>query len=351
MVRKMGLEKVPKQKSSANKTSKAKLRKAKTEAIITGLVLAIIGSIIAGSFEKNTLTNYAGFGMLLVGIAAFVAGACSMTSANVENKLRQERPELCSDNRRPPLCSSIWAVGVGVTLGVIGSLLGNTYAKDSTINMAGFGMLLSGIAVFVLGISSAALGTVRIELSQNKKPEGKVGIPKILLFDIISIGFGVIFLIIGSILAGSFEKEGLMNYAGFGILILGVIILSMGATGTVIAILRFRLNLDETDGGEAKPRIILGSIWAIGIGAMLLINGSLIASSYEKNTLMNNAGFALLLAGTGVFVYGMFETARISTMGYLNKRSNPIRGARIPSRKQQNRGTDFKATLKSLVEN
>jgi hypothetical protein len=77
--------------------------------------------------------------------------------------------------------------------------------------------------------------------------------------------------------------------------------------------------------GENEPRVVLGSIWAIGIGAMLVINGSLIASSYAKSTVMNYAGFAMLLAGTGVFVYGMFQTARISAMsamGYLTRQTS-----------------------------
>jgi hypothetical protein len=53
---------------------------------------------------------------------------------------------------------------------------------------------------------------------------------------------------------------------------------------------------------------------------MLLINGSLIASSYEKSTIMNYSGFGMLLAGTSVFVYGLFETARIATLGYFSRR-------------------------------
>ncbi len=60
---------------------------------------------------------------------------------------------------------------------------------------------------------------------------------------------------------------------------------------------------------------------------MLLINGSLVASSYAKNTLMNYAGFGMLLAGTGVFVYGVFETARISATGYLS-----IKKIQMPNR-------------------
>jgi len=35
---------------------------------------------------------------------------------------------------------------------------------------------------------------------------------------------------------------------------------------------------------------------------------------------MNYAGFGMLLSGTAVFAYGMFETARMSAMGYLNNK-------------------------------
>jgi len=347
----MNIETVPKQAKSRKKKTKEKQKIAKTQAIIAGLVLAVIGSLIASSFEKGTLTNYAGFGMILAGIASFVVGGCSMASANVENRIRRDLPNLCSKGMGPPLCRSIWLTGLGVILVVIGSILANTFAKDTVINTAGFGMLLMGIAVFIVGIAGAALGTVRIELNQNKKVDTDLGIPKIVFFDIVSIGMGVISIVIGSILAGSFEKESLMNYMGFSILIFGVAILSLGASGTVVAILKFRLTLNEFT-KEIRPGIILGSIWAIGIGAMLFINGSLISSSYAKNTLMNNAGFVMLLAGTGVFVYGMFETARISATGYLSNRQNIIKLLRRQStsrRKQESRRSRLRVTLRNLV--
>src|SRR5208282_4163978 len=108
-----------------------------------------------------------------------------------------------------------------------------------------------------------------------------------------------------------------MNYAGFGMLLIGVAILSIGMSGTVVTILKSNWSLNGKR-SDTEPRIILGSVWAIGIGSMLIITGSLIASSYAKNTLMNYSGFGMLLAGTGVFVYGIFETVRFSTMGYLN---------------------------------
>ena len=54
-------------------------------------------------------------------------------------------------------------------------------------------MLLGGICVLVLGVSSAALGSVKIELNQNKKKEVKT--PRMLFFDVISLGLGVVFLV------------------------------------------------------------------------------------------------------------------------------------------------------------
>jgi hypothetical protein len=108
-----------------------------------------------------------------------------------------------------------------------------------------------------------------------------------------------------------------MNYTGFGMLLIGIAILSLGMSGTAAIILKSNWSLNGNS-PDSEPRIILGSIWAIGIGSMLIITGSLLASSYAKNTLMNYSGFGMLLAGTGVFVYGIFETARFSTMGYLS---------------------------------
>ena len=136
----MGTETTPKQKRSASNKAKEKPRAGRTEAIIIGLVLAIIGSIVAGSYAKDTATNYAGFGMLLVGIAAFVTGVCSTATASVENRLRKEAPECISGSRPPTLCLGIWAIGAGMVLSVIGSILASTYAKTSSVNSVGFGM-------------------------------------------------------------------------------------------------------------------------------------------------------------------------------------------------------------------
>jgi hypothetical protein len=289
----------------------------KTKIIVIGLVLAVIGSVISGSYAKATITNYTGFGMLLAGIAIFVFGMCATATATVETRFSQAKPASIRVNKPKTLCLSIWVIGVGLVLSTVGSILGGTYAKNTIINDAGFGMLLTGICFFVLGIFGSLLGMLQTNLNENRKQAViRVDKPRFLTYSILSVGIGIVLTVIGSIVAGSYAKETIMNYTGFGTLLIGIAILSLGTSGTFVTILKSNWSLNGNRGSE--PKIILGSIWAIGIGSMLIITGSLVASSYAKNTLMNYSGFGLLLAGTGVFVYGIFETARFSTMGYLS---------------------------------
>jgi len=304
----------------------------KTKVIVIGLVLAIIGSVISSSYAKATLTNYTGFGMLLAGIAVFAFGACATATATVETRFSQAKPASVRVNKPKTLCLSIWAIGIGVALSTIGSILGGTYAKNTIINDAGFGMLLTGICFFVLGIFGTLLGMLQTNLNKNRKVGIRVDRPRFLTYSILSVGIGIVLTVVGSIVAGSYAKETIMNYTGFGMLLIGVAILSLGMSGTAVTILKSNWRLNGNRGSE--PRIILGSIWAIGIGSMLIITGSLLASSYAKNSSMNYSGFGMLLAGTGVFVYGLFETARFSTMGYLSGKWTGHRGQneKLPAR-------------------
>jgi hypothetical protein len=309
--------------SASTKEKSQESLSGKTKAITIGLVLAIIGSIISSSYAKDTITNYTGFGMLLAGIATFVLGIFATVTATLKTRLSQEAPGSIKVNKPKILFLSIWAIGIGIVLAAIGSILGSTYAKNTIINGAGFGMLLTGICVFVLGIFGTALATLQTRLNETEKQSGvKVDKPRFLFYSILSIGIGIVLTVIGFIVAGSYAKETILNYTGFGMLLVGIAIFSLGISGTAIAILNNRWCLTGKRTSEGRPRVLLGGIWAIGIGSMLFINGSLIASSYAKNTLMNYSGFGMLLAGTGVFVYGIFETARISAMGYFSSRRN-----------------------------
>jgi len=319
----------------------------KTEALIIGLVLAIVGALVAGSFEKGTLTNYAGFGMLLVGIAAFVAGTCSVFTTNVENRMQRENLDVYRAKKRLPIYNSIWAIGAGVILAVLGSMLASANDRALPMNTAGFGMLLAGIGVSVMGFSSVALETVKIEL--NRDHTSKVKTPKSLFFSITSLGLGVVFLVIGTLLAESYAKDTVLHDAGFGMLIVGVAVLCLGTAGTASTMLKAQIYNQDKVIGEPHPRIF-GSIWAIGIGTMLLIIGFILSGNFAKSTVINYTGFGMLLSGAGVFVYGLFETTKAFAMGYLNYRltRNSMRQAKSVQRQQNNRA-GFISLWKNMV--
>jgi hypothetical protein len=65
-----------------------------------------------------------------------------------------------------------------------------------------------------------------------------------------------------------------------------------------------------------------------------MVIGSMVAGSYAKETTLNYTGFGTLLAGTGIFVYGVFETARFSTLGFLNGKwiCTPQQKEELPNR-------------------
>ena len=92
-----------------------------------------------------------------------------------------------------------------MVLSIIGSILGGTYAKNTVINGAGFGMLLTGICFFVLGIFGSLLGILQTQLIKNKPQSGIK--PRVLFSSILSVGIGIVLTVIGSIVAGSYAKE------------------------------------------------------------------------------------------------------------------------------------------------
>ncbi len=56
--------------------------------IAIGLILAVIGSIISSSYAKETITNYAGFGMLLAGVAISILSVFATAATTVKNAVK-----------------------------------------------------------------------------------------------------------------------------------------------------------------------------------------------------------------------------------------------------------------------
>ncbi len=265
-------------------------------------------------------------------------------------------PANVSGNKPKMLFLSIWSIGIGAALAATGSILASAYEKATIINDSGFGMLLTGICVFVLGFFGTMLATLQTRINQDEAPFSfKVDRPRLLFSSILSMGIGTALTIIGSTMSRSYAKETLMNYTGFGLLLTGIAILSIGISGAVAEILKNGWYLNRRP-CEDQPRIMFGSIWAIGMGSMLVIIGSLLAGSYEKSSLMNFTGFGMLLGGTGVLVYGIFETARISAMDLLSRKRNGTL-AKTPNmdlrecelKKQEDFPERFKSAWRNLV--
>lgn len=318
----------------------------KTKVIVIGIVLAIIGSLIASAYAKETITNYVGFIMLLIGIAAFVIGLVLTGTSYLKTCLCRETPAKIGVKTVKILCFSIWLLGIGVVLAVIGSILGSAYAANTTINKVGYWSLWTGTGVFLFG----AAGTAIISLKERpKRTGGEAAKPRRGFSNILLIGVGVALVMGGFIVAGSYAKESIENYSGFGMLLTGIAVLSVGVAKMVVATLKNRVYPDEKVGGN-KPRLLFGSIWAMSIGLMLLINGSLIASSYEKNSIMNCAGFGMLLAGTSVFVYGLFETARISATGYFSSKRDSAHLDMKRLKKKEKLSVRFENSWRNLVK-
>lgn len=295
-----------------------------TKVITIGLALAIIGSIICSSYAKDSLTNYTGFTMLLVGIAGCILGVFGTIASSLRNKLSQPTCNNRTVGKPRLIFVSVWTIGIGVTYAVIGWFLSNSYEKASLLNETGFVMMLSGICVLVIGFFGSMMATRQTKLAVvDTHLEIKEEKTNSLFPSIVSLALGTAFLILGFIVAHSYVKGSLLNETGFGVLLVGIAILSLGITGTIVGILRQRWAIIMGCTNEHEPLAAAGYIWAIGVGSMLLIIGSLVASSYEKASLLNYAGFGMLLAGTGVFVYGFFETARISAVGFLNRKRRP----------------------------
>jgi hypothetical protein len=64
----------------------------------------------------------------------------------------QEKPHVpINVAHRQSLIASIWSIGVGLVLGIIGSQFGSMFVKGSIGNYVGLGMLWTGIIVLILG--------------------------------------------------------------------------------------------------------------------------------------------------------------------------------------------------------
>jgi hypothetical protein len=336
-----------------NKTKAKSALQSNTQAIGISLVLAIIVSLICGAFAYDTVINYVGFALMLAGTGTLILALFASAATILKKRLNQTTPQQQQTRSSHVVYVSVLSIGIGVCLTIIGFML--TTTRYLLINNIGFQMLLGGSLVALVGIIGATLSVTQVKVSKPTTSQEQLYRLKMRRNQALiqaSIVAGVMVTLAGSIIAHTYPKESIENFAGFGTLLVGVAILSVGISGTVARILKNRWKLAEYAVVEDKPHVMLGSIWAIGVGAMFVVNGSLIASSFDKTSYVNYAGFGMLLVGTGVFVYGLFVTAHLSTksaMGYLSKRQNEKTTMRFEPKKLDP-AQWLRATGKNLIK-
>jgi hypothetical protein len=143
-------------------------------AIAAGLILTLIGSVLSSNWARETIINYVGFGMVLAGLCVFVFGIFGTIARTLKVRLGQQTP---GGNKVAVglLIRRVWAVGAGIVLVLVGSIVGSCYAKETLMNYAGFGLQLAGIAFLVLGAFETARISANIYI-RNKHDSEKRGV-------------------------------------------------------------------------------------------------------------------------------------------------------------------------------
>ncbi len=164
-----------------------------------------------------------------------------------------------AETRHEPFPSSMTAIAIGLILAFIGSTVSSNWSRETMINYVGFGMLLAGIATFVVGLFGTVALAVKNYLNRQEKENGvQIDNPKALLSSIWSVGIGIALAAIGSILASSFQKESLVNYAGFGTQLAGIAVFIISAFEAVRTSANIYVNNKGVNGfGVRKERNLL----------------------------------------------------------------------------------------------
>jgi ABC-type uncharacterized transport system permease subunit len=61
-------------------------------AIAVGLILTLIGSVVSSNWDRDTIINWVGFGMVLFGMVLFVLGIFGTAAKTLNARLGQKTP-------------------------------------------------------------------------------------------------------------------------------------------------------------------------------------------------------------------------------------------------------------------
>jgi len=124
--------------------------------------LSIIGSSLLLVTALYILTE-GGVSLGLLAIPIFILSILSVvfiaiskgefTNDDIDANPPQENPHVpINVVHRQSLVASIWSIGVGIALSIIGSQIGSMFIKGSIGNYVGLGLLWMGIIVLIVGV-------------------------------------------------------------------------------------------------------------------------------------------------------------------------------------------------------
>jgi GTPase SAR1 family protein len=125
---------------------------------------------------------------------------------------------------------------------------------------------------------------------------------------------GILLLLSGAAIAGSFAKYTLENYGGFLLTMIGVAATLFGIVGDATKRKRYKQIL-----ANRFAEISLPSIWACAAGLVFAVDGSVTANQWAKDTIANSLGFGGLLVGICCLILGSFGVIGSVATGWTQK--------------------------------
>jgi hypothetical protein len=133
---------------------------------------------------------------------------------------------------------------------------------------------------------------------------------------------GVALLVAGSVVCSNWAKYTLEAYAGFSLLLAGVLLLVLGAFKVVEDVFHRILSRELRTPrwlpprfAEISPKSFFLNLQVASAGIAFALVGSLAASTFAKFTLENYLGFGLLLFGEAALVFGVIGVVAAYLLG------------------------------------
>jgi hypothetical protein len=132
-------------------------------------------------------------------------------------------------------------------------------------------------------------------------------------------GAGAVFTQVGTLVAANWAKNSLENYFGFGFFLIGLTLVVLGISGTILSCLEGCLTAKKVDWVK-RLKTLENSVWAIASGFVLFVVGSVVSYNWAKGSMINLTGYGLFLLGIPVIFFGTIAFSAVIIGDFRNNR-------------------------------